>query len=165
MIRFTAKLQKQNKPGGWTYVIVSAAQANKLKPGKKAFRVKGRLDAFTFERTSLMSMGNGNFLLPVNATMRKGTGKKAGDKITIEMEVDESKPKISRYLLQCLKEDPAASEFFKTLSPYMQYLYSSWIENARSSQTKTRRLVAVVNAMAKKQNYNEMMEAYKNTIL
>ena len=142
-----------------------AAQAKKLKPGKKAFRVKGSLDAFAFEKTSLLSMGNGDFFLPINAAMRKGTGKKAGDKIIITMEVDESKPKLSRDLLQCLKEDPEASEFFKTLSPYMQYLYSTWIESAKSTQTKTRRLVAVVNSLAKKQNYMELMETYKNTIL
>ena len=110
-------------------------------------------------------MGNGDFFLPINAAMRKGTGKKAGDKIIITMEVDESKPKLSRDLLQCLKEDPEASEFFKTLSPYMQYLYSTWIESAKSTQTKTRRLVAVVNSLAKKQNYMELMETYKNTIL
>ena len=142
-----------------------AAQAKKLKPGKKAFRVKGSLDAFAFEKTSLLSMGNGDFFLPVNAAMRKGTGKKAGDKITVAIEIDASKPKLSRNLLQCLKEDPEASEFFKTLSPYMQYYYSTWIESAKSAQTKTRRLVAVVNSLAKKQNYMELMETYKNTIL
>lgn len=165
VIRFTTKLQKQNKPGGWTYLIVPAAQVKKLKPGKKAFRVKGSLDAFNFEKTSLLSMGNGDFFLPVNAAMRKGTGKKAGDKVAVVMELDESKPKLSRDLLQCLKEDPEASEFFKTRTPYMQYFYSNWIESAKSAQTKTRRLVAVVNSLAKKQNYMEMMEAYKNTIL
>jgi hypothetical protein len=164
VIRFTTKLQKQNKPGGWTYLIVPAAQAKKLKPGKKAFRVKGSLDAFAFEKTSLLSMGNGDFFLPVNAAMRKGTGKKAGDKIMVAMEIDASKPKLSRDLLQCLKEDPEASEFFKTLSPYMQYFYSTWIESAKSVQTKTRRLVAVVNSLAKKQNYMELMETYKNIL-
>lgn len=165
MIRFTTKLQKQNKPGGWTYLIVPAAQAKKLKPGKKAFRVKGTLDGFAFKHTSLLPFGNESHFLPVNVAMRKGTGKKAGDKIMVAMEVDESKPKLSRDLLQCLKEDPEASEFFKTLSPYMQYYYSTWIESAKSAQTKTRRLVAVVNSLAKKQNYMELMETYKNTIL
>ncbi|MBX2914151.1 MAG: DUF1905 domain-containing protein [Cyclobacteriaceae bacterium] len=165
MIRFTAKLQKQNKPGGWTYLIVPAAQAKKLKAVKKSFRVKGTLDAFAFEKTSLLAMGTGDFFLPVNATMRKALGKRAGDKIVVAMLVDESKPKLSRDLLQCLKEDPQASKFFKTLSPYMQNFYSKWIEGTKSSHTKTRRLVAVVNSLAQKLNYQEMMEVYKNTIL
>lgn len=165
MIQFTTKLQKQNKPGGWTYLIVPATQVKKLKAVKKSFRVKGTLDAFAFEKTSLLAMGTGDFFLPVNAAMRRGTGKKAGDKIVVAMQVDESKPKLSRDLLQCLKEDPEASKFFKTLSPYMQYFYSTWIEGAKSSHTKTRRLVAVVNSLAQKLNYQEMMEVYKNTIL
>ncbi len=97
--------------------------------------------------------------------MRKATGKSAGDKIMVSMELDESKPKLSHDLLQCLKEEPEASKFFKTLSPYMQYFYSNWIESAKSSHTKTRRLVALVNSLAQKLNYQEMLEAYKNTIL
>ncbi|MCW5910357.1 MAG: DUF1905 domain-containing protein [Cyclobacteriaceae bacterium] len=165
MIRFTAKLQKQNKPGGWTYLIVAASHAKKLKSGKKSFRVRGTLDDLAFEKTSLLSLGNGDFFLPFNAAMRKGTGKKAGDKVAVAMKIDERKPRLSRDLLQCLEEDPEASGFFKTLTPYMQHFYSTWIESAKSPQTKTRRLVAVVNALAQKQSYHKMMEAYKNTIL
>lgn len=165
MICFTSKLAKQNKPGGWTYLIVAATHVKKLKASKKTFRVKGTLDGFAFKHTSLLPLGDGSHFLPFNAAMRKATGKKAGDKIVVAMEVDESKPKLSRDLLQCLKEDPEASNFFKTLSPYMQYFYSTWIESAKSEQTKTRRLVAVVNSLAKKQNYMELMEMYKNTIL
>jgi len=165
VIKFTPKLQKQNKPGGWTYLVVPAAQAKKLKAIKKSFRVKGTLDAFAFEKTSLLAMGTGDFFLPVNAAMRKGIGKSAGDKVLVAFELDEGKLKLSRDLLQCLKEDTDASTFFKTLSPYMQYFYSNWIEGAKSSHTKTRRLVAVINSLAKKLNHQEMMEAYKNTIL
>jgi hypothetical protein len=165
VIRFTAKLQKQNKPGGWTYLVVPAAQAKKLKAVKKSFRVKGTLDAFAFEKTSLLAMGTGDFFLPVNAAIRKGIGKSAGNKVLVAIELDEGKLKLSRDLVQCLKEDPEASKFFDTLSPYMQYFYSNWIESAKSSHTKTRRLVAVVNALAQKLNYQELMEVYKNTIL
>lgn len=165
VIRFTAKLQKQNKAGGWTYLIVPASQTRKLKPGKKTFRVKGRLDSFIFEKTSLLALGNGDFFLPVNAIMRKGIGKKAGDKIDVVMELDERKPRLSRQLLQCLKEDPEASKFFTTLSPYMQSFYSAWIESAKTIPTKTRRLATVVNSLAQRHNYPEMMKAYKNTIL
>lgn len=165
MIRFSAKLKKQNKPGGWTYLIVSAPLIHKLKPGKKSFRVKGTFNQFPFKRTTLLSFGNDSYLLPFNAAMRKGTGKKEGDKIAVIMKLDHSKPKLSPDLLQCLKEDPAAMDFFKTLTPFFQHLYSSWIESAKTSQTKTRRLVTVVNSLSQKQGYHEVMKAYKNTIL
>lgn len=165
MIRFSAKLQKQNKSGGWTYLIVPASQTRKLKPGKKTFRVKGRLDSFVFEKTSLLAMGNGDFFLPFNAALRKGTGKKAGEIVEVVMELDERKPRLSRQLLQCLKEDTEASQFFNTLTPYMQSFYSAWIESAKTTSTKTRRLATMMNSLAQKQSYPEMMKAYKNTIL
>ncbi|HMR56994.1 MAG TPA: YdeI/OmpD-associated family protein [Cyclobacteriaceae bacterium] len=165
MIRFSAKLKKQNKPGGWTYLIVSAALIHKLKPGKKSFRVKGTFNQFRYTRVTLLSLGNGSYLLPFNASMRKGTGKKEGDKVAVVMALDQSKPKLSPDLLQCLKEDTVAMGYFKTLTPFFQRLYSSWIESAKTSQTKTRRLVALVNSLSQKQGYQEVMKAYKNTIL
>ena len=165
MIRFSAKLKKQNKPGGWTYLIVSAALIHKLKPGKKSFRVKGTFNQFRYTRVTLLSLGNGSYLLPFNASMRKGTGKKEGDKVAVVMALDQSKPKLSPDLLQCLKEDTVAMGYFKTLTPFFQRLYSSWIESAKTSQTKTRRLVALVNSRSQKQGYQEVMKAYKNTIL
>lgn len=134
MIRFTAKLAKQNKPGGWTYLIVAATHVKKLKASKKTFRVKGTLDGFAFKHTSLLPLGNGSHFLPFNAGMRKATGKEAGDKVAVAMELDESKPKLSRDLLQCLKEDSEASEFFKTLSPYMQYFYSTGLKVPNQSK-------------------------------
>lgn len=165
MIRFTAKLEKQNKPGGWTYLIVTPSHIKKLNPGKKVFRVKGTLDEFAFTRVSLLSFGNGSYLFPFNAAMRKATGKLAGSKVHVALEVDESKPNLSRALLQCLKEDPEAYQFFKTLTPFFQHLYSSWIESAKTPQTKTRRIVAVVTALARKQDYHQVMETYRNAIL
>lgn len=165
MIRFSAKLKKQNKPGGWTYLIVAASHIRKLKPAAKIFRVKGTFDGFSFKRTTLLSLGNGSYLLPFNAAMRKGTGKKAGDKVDVAMELDQSKPRLSRNLLQCLKEDPEAQQFFNSLTPFFQHLYSSWIESAKTPQTKTRRLVTVVKSLAQKLGYHEVMKAYKNTIL
>jgi hypothetical protein len=35
-------------------------------------------------------MGDGKFILPFNAAMRKATGKKLGDKIKVSMQTDES---------------------------------------------------------------------------
>jgi hypothetical protein len=128
VICFTSKLAKQNKPGGWTYLIVAATHVKKLKASKKTFRVKGTLDGFAFKHTSLLPLGDGSHFLPFNAAMRKATGKKAGDKIVVAMEVDESKPKLSRDLLQCLKEDPEASNFFK------HYRHTCNIFTARGSK-------------------------------
>ena len=86
MIKFATTILKFEKKGektGWSYIEISAAQAKKLKPGcKVSFRVKGKLDQYVFEKVSLLPMGEGAFILPINNTMRNATGKKhdAGNK-------------------------------------------------------------------------------------
>jgi hypothetical protein len=168
MVTFTTTLQRFQKKGeksGWTYVEISASHAQKLKPGTKvSFRVKGTLDAHRIEKTSLLPMGDGNFILPFNAAMRKGTGKNAGDKIKVSLELDERKLTLSADLMACLKDEPDALKFFKSLPPSHQQYYSKWIEGAKTIQTKTKRITVTVMACARKMGYGEMMRAYRDGI-
>jgi hypothetical protein len=166
MIDFTTTIQKFDKKGektGWSYIVISASQANKIKPGYRVgFRVKGSLDSFEFEKTAILPMGDGSFILPINARMRKATGKKQGDKLRVRMEYDEKRPKLSKDLLACLKEDPDAMNFFKSLPGSHQLYFSKWIDAAKTAQTKTKRLVTCMTAFSKKLSYGEMMRSYRN---
>ena len=80
MIKFNATIKKfaqQGEKTGWTYIELPAAVAEKLQPGKKqSFRVKGSLDAFVIKGIALIPMGGGDFILPLNASIRKGVKKK-----------------------------------------------------------------------------------------
>ncbi|MBL7870276.1 MAG: DUF1905 domain-containing protein [Cyclobacteriaceae bacterium] len=166
MIQFTTTLHKFGKQGektGWTYFEISTKQANQLKPNcKVSFRVKGSIDSFTFQKTALLPMGDGKFIMPFNAAMRKATGKKLGDKIKVVLEADDRKLEISADLMKCLKEDPIAMDFFSSLPKSHQNYYSKWIESAKTKQTKTKRIVVSLIAFAKKQSYSEMMRGYKD---
>lgn len=166
MIQFTTTIEKFDKKGeksGWTYIEISASQATKLKPDSKVtFRVKGTLDQFNFEKVAILPMGEGNFIMPLNATMRKAIGKKQGDKLKVVMEVDERKMIISPDLIACLKEDPDAMKFFKSLPGSHQLYFSKWIESAKTAQTKTRRIVTCMVAFSKKLGFSEMMRSYRN---
>jgi hypothetical protein len=166
MVNFTATLQKFQKKGektGWTYLEITSAQAQKLKPGTKvSFRVKGTLDSCPIEKTSLLPMGDGQFILPFNAKLRKGTGKGAGDKIKASLELDERKLQLSADLLACLKDEPAALAFFKKLPPSHQQYYSKWIESAKTIQTKTKRITVTVLACSRSMGYGDMMRAYRD---
>src|SRR5829696_9146339 len=83
------KFDKQGEKTGWTYIMVPAELAGQLKPGfKKSFRVKGRLDDFTINQVALLPMGDGNFIMPLNASMRKGTGKKKGAQLKVQLAED-----------------------------------------------------------------------------
>ncbi len=167
MLHFNTTIQRFDKKGektGWHFIEISAAKAKKLKDGKTSFRVKGTIDALAIQKTALIPMGNGDFILPLNTTIRKAIGKKHGEKITLNLELDERKLILSPDLISCLKEDPAALQFFKSLPPSHQQYYSKWIESAKTAATKAKRIVISIEGFGKKQGYAEMMRAYKNRI-
>jgi hypothetical protein len=60
-LQFTSVIKKFDDKGektGWSYIEVPAELAQQLMPGnKKAFRVKGKLDDYTYEGISLVPMG------------------------------------------------------------------------------------------------------------
>ncbi len=165
MIQFMTTIHKFDKQGektGWTYIEISAAQAKKLKPDTKvSFRVKGTLDSFKIKQIALLPMGEGNFIMPLNGAMRKGTGKKLGDKLKVSLEEDNSEFAFSADFIDCLHDDPAAYDFFQTLSGSHQKYFSKWIDSAKTSATKTKRIVMAVTALSQKQGYPEMIRANK----
>jgi hypothetical protein len=165
MIRFTAILKKfdaQGEKTGWTYLEVPAAVAVKLKPGnKKAFRVKGLLDAFPIQQISLVPMGEGNFILAVNAAMRKGIGKRQGAPVKVQLEEDQEEYKMDGELISCLQDEPAARAFFDTLAPSHQRYFSKWIDSAKTEETRARRIADTINALVRKMGYGEMIRALK----
>lgn len=168
MISFVATIQKFDRKGdktGWSYIEISRAQAQKMLPGQKvSFRVKGSVDSFKLEKTALLPMGDGNFILPMNATIRKAIGKKHGDKVKVTMEADKSKFQLSADLMTSLRDEPQALEFFKSLAGSHQKYFSKWIESAKTTQTKTRRIVMAVIALSKRQGYPEMIRANKREV-
>lgn len=165
MIQFMTtihKFAKQGEKTGWTYIEISASQAKRLKPGTKvSFRVKGSLDAFKIKQIALIPMGEGNFIMPLNAALRKGIGKKLGDQLKVSLEADESEFAMSKDFMDCLRDDPVAYDFFETLAGSHQKYFSKWIDSAKTSATKTKRIVMAVMALSKKQGYPEMMRANK----
>jgi hypothetical protein len=166
MVSFTTTILKFGEMGektGWTYIEVPADQAEKLKTGnKKSFRVRGRLDEFAIGGVALMPMGDGDFIMPLNAAIRKGIGKRKGAKLTVKIEVDDAPVKLSAELLDCLADEPKALEFFNKLTPGHQKYFSNWIDSAKTEATKTKRIEMAVNAMARGLHYGLMIREQKN---
>jgi Domain of unknown function (DUF1905)/Bacteriocin-protection, YdeI or OmpD-Associated len=165
MIEFKATLKQFGEQGektGWTYFEIPADIAGKLKPGnKKSFRVKGKLDSYKITGIALLPMGAGTFIMAVNATMRKGIGKKKGAMIKVKLEEDKKEFQFNKDFMECMTDEPVAMEFFKTLSGSHQRYFSKWIDSAKTVETKTRRIAWAVTALAKKQRYNEMLWSHK----
>src|SRR4030095_6655344 len=80
------RFDSQGEKTGWTYIEIPANLAQKLKPGnRKEFKVKGKIDKHAINRVSLLPMGGGAFIMPVNANMRKAIGKRHGAMVKVEL--------------------------------------------------------------------------------
>lgn len=166
MLKFNTTILRFDKKGektGWSYIEISAKQANQLKPGSKvSYRVKGKLDSLPIKQVALVPMGEGAFIIPFNASMRKGTGKKAGDKITVTLAEDKSEFEMSSDFMVCLEDDLKAIKFFKTLSGSHQRYFSKWIDSAKTDSTKTKRITMALNALSRNMGYPEMIRESKS---
>jgi uncharacterized protein DUF1905/bacteriocin resistance YdeI/OmpD-like protein len=165
MIKFTSTLLKFDEQGektGWTYLQIPADIAAQLKPGyKKSFRVKGKLDDFKIKSVALMPMGDGNFIMPFNAIMRKGTGKRKGAAIIAQLEEDDSPLKLNEDFRMCLNDEPAALKHFNSLAGSHRNYFSKWIDSAKTEATKTKRIAMAVSALSRNLGYPEMMREQK----
>ncbi|MEP7163811.1 MAG: YdeI/OmpD-associated family protein [Ferruginibacter sp.] len=159
------KFDKQGEKTGWTYITIPQKIANKLKPGyKRSFRIKGTIDEYKIKSVALLPMGEGDFIMPVNAVMRKALLKRKGDAVKLSLDVDNTPVKISATLLECMEDDPGALEYFKKLPGSHQNYYSKWIESARTDTTKAKRIALAINAFSKKLSFSQMMQLQKKEI-
>ncbi|HEY6502487.1 MAG TPA: YdeI/OmpD-associated family protein [Chitinophagaceae bacterium] len=163
-VSFTAtihKFEKQGEKTGWTYIEIPAEMAQKLKPGnKKSFRVKGKLDSYKISGIALLPMGGGAFVMALNAAMRKGFGKKHGAMLKVQLEEDKDEFRFNTDFMDCLADEPAAMNFFKTLAGSHQRYFSKWIDSAKTVETKAKRIAWAVTALSKKQGYGEMLRSH-----
>ena len=111
--------------------------------------VKGTINGFPF-RSSLMNMGEGHMMV-VNAQLRAGAKCKAGDTVTVLVELDEDERTVELpgYLKKIIDSDPKASEFWPKLSFTHQKEYVRKIEGAKKQETRERRIAALMDALRK----------------
>ena len=165
MISFTAVLRRFAQKGektGWTYIDIPIDASETLKPGQKiSFRVKGKLDAFVIRQVALVPMGDGTFIMAVNAEMRRGIRKEEGATVHVELTVDNDPMPLSADLMACLADDATALDFFNTLSKGHQTYFSNWIEAAKTVETKTKRITQAVMGLSMGLGYGEMVRYFK----
>jgi len=166
MIEFNTiilQFAEQGEKTGWSYIEIPADLAEQIKPGnKKSFRVKGILDGFAIAGVALLPIGNGNFIMALKAEVRKAVHKNAGAMLQVSIEEDtDYKVEIPDDLQECFDFEPEAFDFFNSLPKSHRDYFIKWINGAKTSETRARRIVNTINAMLRKWKYNEMMRALK----
>jgi hypothetical protein len=164
MITYTAiilKFGEQGEKTGWTYIDIPADIALQLKPGnRKSFRVRGTLDNFGIAGVAVMPMGEGNFILTLNAQMRKGVHKREGAMLQVSLEEDvDFKLIVPDDLQECLSDDPEALGFFNGLLESHRRYFVNWLNSAKTISTRAKRIGMICDAMARHMDYGQMIRA------
>ncbi|MGN6401505.1 MAG: YdeI/OmpD-associated family protein [Flavisolibacter sp.] len=165
MISFTTTILKFGQQGektGWTYIIIPSEVAQQLKPGnKKSFRVKGRLDNFSIKAVALLPMGEGDFIMALNAAIRKGIKKQKGAALHVQLQVDNEEIKPSAELMDCMADEPEALNNFNNLPKGHRNYFSKWVESAKTETTKAKRIAYAIRFLSKGNSFSEMIRAMK----
>ena len=154
---------EQGEKTGWSYIHIPADLAQQVKPGnKKSFRVRGMLDGLAVNGMALMPMGDGDFIMALKADVRKALHKNAGAMLHARLEEDaDYKVEVPDDLKECFDFEPEAWDFFNSLPKSHRDYFRKWIEQAKTSETRAKRIVNTVNAMIRKWNYGQMLRAMK----
>ncbi len=165
MVNLNVVIEKFGQKGektGWTYVFIPFDVAEKLNKGvKKSFRVKGKIDTVAIKQMALIPMGDGDFIIPLKADLRKKLKKQKGEKVKLSIELDASDFKHDNDFMDCLKDDKQAEKFFKTLSGSHQRYYTKWIESAKTIDTKSKRIAQAMEGFKMKMGFPEMLRHFK----
>jgi hypothetical protein len=161
MVKFSTtilKFDQQGEKTGWTYITIPAKIAQQLNPGiKKSFRVKGLLDDFKIEKTALLPMGEGDFIMAINAVMRKGIGKQKGATVKLQLSVDAAPILPPSELIECMQDEPEALRYFNSLPQGHRNYFTKWIDSAKTDVTKAKRIALVIKTMIRKMDFGAML--------
>lgn len=165
MISFTATIEKFGKQGektGWTYILVPALIADSIKKGcRKSFRVKGRLDNHEISSVALIPFGEGDFVLALNAAMRKEIRKNIGASLQVKLTEDTQEILPPAELIECLQDEPAAWNQYQSIAPSHKLYFTRWINSAKTENTRARRIAQTVTALAAGKDYGTMLRTLK----
>ncbi|GAA0105861.1 hypothetical protein UT300013_24850 [Paraclostridium sordellii] len=109
--------------------------------GLKRVKVKAKFDGINY-RGSIVSMGNGCYMIGITKSIRKETGKDAGDNLFVEIEKDEEVREIelpADFKVE-LEKNKSALKFYKGLSYSAQRKYYQWITSAKKEETRRKRI-------------------------
>lgn len=140
-MKFKASLRLEGKTA--TGIEVPADVVAALGKGKRP-PVYVTIRGYTY-RSTVAAYGD-LFMLPVSAEVRKQAGVVAGETVEVEVALDEEQRTVvlPNDLAQALAAAPEAKRFFESLSYSQQRRYVLSIEDAKTAETRVRRVERTV---------------------
>jgi hypothetical protein len=146
-MRFHTTLLQSGKSA--TGLQVPAEVVEQLGSGKRP-PVSVTLRGHTY-RSTIAPMG-GVYMLPVSAAIRDITGLAGGDPVDVDVELDTAPREVTvpADLAAALESEPEAMSFFQSLSYSNKQRVVLAIKQARTAETRQRRIVQSVRALREK---------------
>jgi hypothetical protein len=132
--RFEAVLE-DNAPG----VVLELPFDPKQELGRARAPVRVTIGGFTFRTT--VAVYGGRALIGVNRANREAAGVEAGDRVTVELELDTAPREVAvpPELAAALGAEPGLRAFFDDLSYTHRREYAEWVAEAKREETRERR--------------------------
>jgi hypothetical protein len=164
MIYFKAEIERFETNGektGWSYIFIPQEIADKIKVHSRiGFRVRGLIDGVTVNGMSVMPVKKSGFILPLNKPLRKLLRKEAGAVVELRLEFDaDFKIEMPEDLEVCLAQEEGLLAHFLSMPKSHQNYFINWLNTAKTEVTKTKRLIMIVDAMDKKQDFGLMIRS------
>jgi hypothetical protein len=138
------------------YVLVTAKNAARLKKGWRkplpvCVQVNGKPD--TPWRINLMPIGDGSFYLYLHGDVRKASGTKVGDKVTLEVRFDgeyKNGPMhpMPSWFDAALDQNPRARQNFGALTPSRQKEILRYFSNLKSPEAQARNVQRAMRVLS-----------------
>lgn len=137
---FNAVLENTQPQMDAAFVSIPS-DVQKLFGTKGHIKVEAKFDAHPY-RGILANMGTGCRVILVRKDIRKAIGKQVGDIVTVELKADTKERIVSMPadLVKELRRNKMANNFFRTLSYTNKKEFAVWIESAKKSETRLKRL-------------------------
>ncbi len=144
-LKFTAKID--GREAGVVAAITPPVDVPEFFGTRARVPIRGTINGYPF-RSSLMPCG-GRHMMPVNSTLCRGAGVKAGDHVEVMMERDEEKRTVDAppLLQKELAKNKAARANWDKLSFTHKKEMAQSILGAKQEETRTRRLAKVMDVL------------------
>lgn len=116
--------------------------------GAKRVKVKAKFDGVDY-RGSIVSMGQGCYVIGITKAIRNQIGKTFGEIITVEIEKDEEEREIElpKDFSDELLKNKEALKFYESLSYSAKRKYFQWITSAKKEETRKNRINDAVSKL------------------